>query len=63
MLTLLLPHRPNEKPDFSAQRLETDTTIGLRLTRANKTATITFRKYNPQQSSTTDAPVFVESFR
>lgn len=62
MLTLLLPHRPNQPSDFTAQREETATTLTLRLTRSGQTATITFRKHNPQQPST-DAPVVVESFR
>jgi hypothetical protein len=65
---VLAPHRAGAARPVDAQRLETDTAIGVRLTRAGQTATIGFRKAGiagpaSLAGKSFDAPVLVETWR
>jgi hypothetical protein len=44
MLTVLLPYRAGQRSEWSAERLESDTAIGVRVVRGGKPALIAFRK-------------------
>jgi len=40
----MAPYRAGEKPALSAERLESETAAGARLTRGGKTSVVAFRK-------------------
>jgi len=44
MLTVLVPHRKNAAHAWTAERVESDDTIGVRLTREGRTTVVGFRK-------------------
>jgi hypothetical protein len=44
MLTILVPYRAGQRSEWSAERLENDTAIGVRVVRAGKPTLIAFRK-------------------
>jgi hypothetical protein len=44
MLTVLIPHRVGRQAGFSADRLETDTTLGVRVRRGDRAVAVTFPK-------------------
>ena len=46
MLTVIVPHRVGNALDWNAERLESATAIGVRLTRGNQSTLIGFRKPN-----------------
>jgi hypothetical protein len=61
MLTVLTPHKTGQQVTWSATRIESESAIGVRITRGGKTATITFRK-GGANAAVADL-VRVESFR
>lgn len=44
MITVLVPHRAAAAPEWTAERVESDTAVGVRVTRAGKTTLVAFRK-------------------
>ncbi len=44
ILTVIIPHKAAQSDPWSAQRIETDSALAARITRAGKTTTIAFRK-------------------
>ncbi|MBI4663889.1 MAG: hypothetical protein HY735_34235 [Verrucomicrobia bacterium] len=44
LLTVLMPYHSGQRPDWRAERLESETAMGVRVTRGDKASLIAFRK-------------------
>jgi len=58
MLTVLVPYRAGQKPDWRAERLETDSSVGLRFTQGPKKTVVAFRKAGFTGAATMDGQSF-----
>jgi len=52
MLMVLVPHRNGARPEWKAQRVESDTAVGLKMELAGKSYNVGFRKYGVQGNVT-----------
>lgn len=61
MLTVLVPHRAGQRAAWSAERLESESAVGVRLTRAGKHTVVAFRKDGQQGQATLGGSSFNEA--
>ncbi|MCW5553725.1 MAG: hypothetical protein KIS67_16400 [Verrucomicrobiae bacterium] len=63
MLTVLAPHRAQQIDEWTAERLESDTAIGLRFIRAGRQTTVAWRKADEGKATLAglefDQPMFM----
>jgi hypothetical protein len=61
VFTIILPYRAGEKPGFQAERLESETAVGVRVTRRGQPTLVAFRKHEVQGESRLAGVTFNES--
>lgn len=58
VLTVLVPFRAGHRPDWKAERVESDSAVGARVTRGDKVILVGFRKEATKGTSTVDGSTF-----